>query len=43
MLFLADESAKREYDHFKESGYYNNLIRANISQHITVDSVVINP
>ena len=42
-LFLADESAKREYDNFKESGYYNNLIQANISQHITVDSVVINP
>ena len=40
---MADESAKREYDHFKESGYYNNLIRANISQHITVDSVAINP
>ncbi len=42
-LFLADESAKREYDNFKESGYYNNLIQANISQHITVDSVIINP
>jgi conjugative transposon TraK protein len=42
-LFLADESAKREYDNFKESGYYNNLIQANISQHITVDSVAINP
>ncbi|WP_223654524.1 conjugative transposon protein TraK [Hymenobacter psoromatis] len=42
-LFLADESAKREYDNFKESGYYNNLIQANISQHITVDSVTINP
>ncbi|MGI4734803.1 MAG: conjugative transposon protein TraK [Janthinobacterium lividum] len=41
-LFLADESAKREYDNFKESGYYNNLIQANISQHITVDSVAIN-
>ncbi|AMJ63988.1 conjugative transposon protein TraK [Hymenobacter sp. PAMC 26628] len=42
-LFLADESAKREYDNFKESGYYNNLIQANISQHITVDSVTLNP
>ena len=41
-LFLADESAKLEYDNFKESGYYNNLIQANISQHINVDSVVVN-
>ena len=41
-LFLADESAKLEYDNFKESSYYNNLIQANISQHINVDSVVVN-
>jgi len=37
-LYLADESAKREYDNLKESGYYNNLISANISQQIKVDS-----
>jgi conjugative transposon TraK protein len=37
-LYLADESAKRQYDNLKESGYYNNLISANISQEITVDS-----
>jgi len=37
-LYLADESAKREYDNLKESGYYNNLISANISQEIKVDS-----
>ena len=42
-LLLSDESAKRAYDNYKESGYYNNLIQANISQHITVDSVTINP
>ena len=42
-LFLADESAKREYDNLKESGYYNDLIQANISQHIEVDSVAVNP
>jgi conjugative transposon TraK protein len=42
-LFLADESAKRAYDNYKESGYYNNLIQANISQHITVDSVLVDP
>lgn len=37
-LYLADESAKRQYDNLRESGYYNNLISANISQDITVDS-----
>ena len=42
-LFLADESAKRAYDNYKESSYYNNLIQANISQHITVDSVKVDP
>src|ERR1700749_2436515 len=37
-LYLADESAKRQYDNLRESGYYNNLISANISQAITIDS-----
>ncbi|WP_121811295.1 conjugative transposon protein TraK [Mucilaginibacter kameinonensis] len=38
-LYLADESAKRQYDNLRESGYYNNLISANISQELTVDSI----
>ena len=37
-LYLADESAKHQYDNLKESGYYNNLISANISQEVKVDS-----
>lgn len=37
-LNLADESAKRAYDNLKEKGYFNNLISANISQEILVDS-----
>jgi conjugative transposon TraK protein len=37
-LYLADESAKRQYDNLKESGYFNNLISANISQQVMVDS-----
>lgn len=37
-LYLADESAKKQYDNLRESGYYNNLISANISQQISVDS-----
>lgn len=40
-LYLADNSAKREYENFKEKGFYNDLIAANISVEMTVDSVVI--
>ena len=38
-LYLADGSAKAAYDNLKEQGYFTNLISANISQSITVDSV----
>jgi len=38
-LNLADESAKKAYDNLKEQGYFSNLISANISQEITVDSI----
>lgn len=40
-LYLADGSAKKAYDNLKESGYYNNLISANISQHIEIDSIAL--
>jgi len=40
-LNLADESAKKEYDNLKEKGYYNNIISANISQEVTVDSIAL--
>ena len=40
-LYLADASAKREYDNLKENGYYANVIAGNISQTITVDSISI--
>jgi len=40
-LYLADASAKREYDNLKENGYYSNIISGNISQQIKVDSVAI--
>jgi len=40
-LYLADRSAKKQYDNLKESGYYTNLIAANISQQIEVDSISI--
>ena len=38
-LYLADESAKNQYDNLRENGFYSNLIAANISQQITVDSI----
>jgi len=38
-LYLADNSAKQAYDNLRESGYFNNLIAANISQEIEVDSI----
>lgn len=40
-LYLADASAKREYDNLKENGYFSNIISGNISQHITIDSVQV--
>ncbi|MDN3588133.1 conjugative transposon protein TraK [Pedobacter aquatilis] len=40
-LYLADGSAKKEYDNLKEKGYFTNLISANISQDITIDSVLL--
>lgn len=38
-LYLADLTAKSQYDNLRESGYFANLISANISQEIRVDSV----
>jgi conjugative transposon TraK protein len=38
-LYLADESARNQYNGLKEKSYYNNLISGNISQQIRVDSV----
>jgi conjugative transposon TraK protein len=38
-LDLADESARKAYENLKEAGYYNNIISANISQEISVDSI----
>ena len=41
-LYLADGSARRQYEDLKENGYYNNIIAGNISQQIEVDSVNVN-
>ncbi|MGJ1318727.1 conjugative transposon protein TraK [Sphingobacterium spiritivorum] len=36
---LADISAKREYDNLREQGFYANIISANISVRIEIDSI----
>lgn len=41
-LYLADGSAKQQYDNLKENGYYTNLISGNISQEMQADSIMIN-
>lgn len=41
-LYLADGSAKVQYDNLKENGYYTNLISGNISQELTADTISIN-
>jgi conjugative transposon TraK protein len=41
-LYLADGSAKKQYDNLKENGYYSGLISGNISQQIVIDSVYVN-
>lgn len=40
-LYLADGSAKRQYDNLKETSYYSSLISGNISQQIAIDSIAI--
>ncbi|REA63629.1 conjugative transposon protein TraK [Dyadobacter luteus] len=40
-LYLADGSAKKQYDNLRESGFYTSIISGNISQQISVDSVTV--
>lgn len=40
-FYLADGSAKKQYDNLKENSYYSNIMAGNISQEIDVDSVVV--
>lgn len=41
-LYLADVSAKQQYDNLKENGYYTNLVSGNISQDLENDSIEVN-
>ena len=38
-LYLADGSAKDQYDDLREKGYYSNVISANVSQEVACDSI----
>lgn len=40
-LYLADATAKQQYDNLKENGYYTNLISGNISQEVFADSIIV--
>lgn len=40
-LYLADGSARRQYESLKESGYYTTVISGNISQRIAIDSILL--
>lgn len=40
-LYLADGSAKKQYDDLVETGYIAGVISGNVSQQITIDSVVV--
>jgi conjugative transposon TraK protein len=40
-LYLADASAKQQYDNLKENSYYTNIISGNISQQIETDSIAV--
>ncbi|WP_029274619.1 conjugative transposon protein TraK [Pedobacter borealis] len=41
-LYLADGSAKKQYDDLKEGGYYSGIISGNVSQEIVADSITLN-
>jgi conjugative transposon TraK protein len=40
-LYLADQSAQRQYDNLKENSFYANLISGNISQEIDIKKIDI--
>jgi conjugative transposon TraK protein len=40
-LYLADASAKKQYDNLRESGFYTSVISGNISQQVIIDSVAV--
>lgn len=41
-LYLADESAKQQYDNLKEQNYYSSIVSGNISQKLQSDTIEVN-
>nr|WP_121269888.1 conjugative transposon protein TraK [Pedobacter schmidteae] len=40
-LYLADNSAKKQYDDLRESNYYTSIISGNVNQTISIDSTKV--
>jgi len=40
-LYLADATAKKQYEDLKEAGYYSSVISGNVSQEVSADSIVV--
>lgn len=40
-LYLADGSARKQYQDLTESNFYSNIITGNISQTVSLDSIVV--
>lgn len=40
-LYLADETAKKQYDNLRESGYYASIISGNISQELIIEKIEV--
>lgn len=40
-LYLADHTAKQQYDDLKEKGYYASVISGNVTQEVIVDSIQV--
>lgn len=40
-LYLADGSAKAQYDNLQEQGYYRQVVSANINQDVVADSIIV--
>lgn len=38
-LYLADASARKEYQNLSEKGFYTGIVSGNVSQEITIDSI----
>jgi conjugative transposon TraK protein len=41
-LYMADATAKKQYDDLVERGYIAGIISGNVSQQLTIDSVIVN-